>query len=678
MMKAFLLAGAAWLIAFAAQAQEGPRRGLTLTFTAGDKQDTRPARLVALYLPAGQPPPTPSLPVGPFTAVWTGSILSPLRATYTFSADVVGEVKMTINGQPVLAGGGADQHVAGEPFQLKKGANELRVEYKSPEEGEALLRLLWASKEFPAEPVPPTAFTSDLSAPPVVLGERWREGRLIFAERRCNACHDGADLVPPKGEGMPELAQDAPVFADFGARYREAWLAHWINDPHAIRPHSPMPRVFTGPPGKIDQRAADIAAYLATLGQPNDPKPAEDQAPAGGALFANLGCIACHTTPEHQGDDEFQRVPLRHLRAKWQAPALKEYLLDPQKLYRWTRMPNFRLTTGEADLLTAFLLAGTQQEFAAGPKGDPGKGAQLTANSGCLNCHAGVPPTTAPKLADTLKKGWTRGCVADTPAERGPAPDFSFTQAERKSLRALATAGFDSLKHDSTAEFAQRQVKNLRCLACHSSDGHASTWSQLENDMAPLQAGAPAPEGEGQPLAGATAPVFTYFGEKLRTKWSAQFIAGLVKEKPRPWLIARMPGFGVRSDLLAQGLALEHGFPLEEKAEDPAPDDILKAGETLLGENGGFNCTTCHAVGERPATAVFEAPGINLGWTHERLRKFYYHRWVYFPLRLDPDTKMPKFADDDGKTPLTEILGGDARAQNEAIWQYLRSVGSKP
>ena len=99
--------------------------------------------------------------------------------------------------------------------------------------------------------------------------------------------------------------------------------------------------------------------------------------------------------------------------------------------------------------------------------------------------------------------------------------------------------------------------------------------------------------------------------------------------------------------------------------------------EKLLGENGGFNCTTYHRVADRPATAPFEAPGPDLALTPARLRKHYYHRWVYNPLRIDPESKMPKFADDDGKTPLTDLLEGDAHAQYDAVWQYLRSVGKK-
>ncbi|MDB6152541.1 MAG: Trehalose utilization, partial [Chthoniobacteraceae bacterium] len=64
---------------------------------------------------------------------------------------------------------------------------------------------------------------------------------------------------------------------------------------------------------------------------------------------------------------------------------------------------------------------------------------------------------------------------------------------------------------------------------------------------------------------------------------------------------------------------------------------------------------------------------INLAYSPERLRKGYYHRWVMHPLRIDPESKMPRFADDEGKTPLTDYYDGNAHDQFEAIWQYLRT-----
>ena len=45
------------------------------------------------------------------------------------------------------------------------------------------------------------------------------------------------------------------------------------------------------------------------------------------------------------------------------------------------------------------------------------------------------------------------------------------------------------------------------------------------------------------------------------------------------------------------------------------------------------------------------------------------------PLAIDPQTKMPVYFEE-GKSPLTEILDGDAEKQMTAIWHYLR-LGDK-
>ncbi len=647
------------------------KQGLTVTFSAAGKTDTRAARLVALFVPAGQPA-TPFLPAGPFTAKWEAEIISELRSEYTFTVETTGVVRATLNDAPLLD---SRQRIAPKPTQLQKGANKLVVEFESPAQGDAMVRLLWSSKEFPREPVPPTVFQHDAKAHDLRLGERLREGRLLFAQNRCVACHDAGTLLPPKGEGMPELAQDAPTFENVGAKFQEAWLAAWIADPHAIRPGTLMPKVFAGEAGKIDQRAADLAAYFVSASAPPAGAEPIDLALAdqGGALFANLACVACHTAPDFDGQDAHHRVPLSHIKAKWHPAALIEFLQDPAKNYAWIRMPHFRLSAEEATKLAAYLLTTASREFPGGPKGDATRGAQLLATSHCLNCHAGVPPTTTPALAAIVQKGFDQGCLAPAPATRGNAPDFALTADQRAALIAFAAHGFDSLKQDAPTEFADRQIKNLRCIACHSADGQPNIWSQLEEEVIALQSNAPLEEGEGQPIHTTALPALTWFGEKLRPDYAAPFIAGKVADKPRPWIVSRMPGFAACAEPLAIGLAHQHGFSATIAAE-PAPDaEKVKAGETLLGETGGFNCLQCHTLGDRAATAVFEAPGPNLALTPVRLRKEYYHRWVLAPTRIDAETKMPKFADDEGKTPLTDFFDGRAAEQFDAMWLYLQT-----
>jgi mono/diheme cytochrome c family protein len=653
-----------------AAAKPEKKQGLSVTFVAGGKTDTRAARLVALYVPAGQSP-TPFLPVGPFTATWEAEIVSDLRAEYTFSVETSGVVRATLNGAPLLD---SRLRIAPQPTQLQKGANKLVVEFESPSEGDAMVRLMWASKEFPREPVPPAIFQHDANADAIRIGERLREGRLLFAQNRCVACHEAGPALPPKGEGMPELAQDAPTFDNVGAKFQEPWLAAWIADPHAIRPRTLMPKVFAGEAAEIAQRAADLAAYFVSTSTPVESKPLDlGLADQGGALFANLACVACHTKPDADGQDAHDRVPLAHMKAKWQPAALLEFLQNPAKNYAWIRMPHFRLNTEEATKIAAYLLNTASEEFPAGPKGDATRGAQLLATSNCLNCHAGVPPTTTPGLAALVQEGFDKGCLAPDPAQRGAAPDFAFMPEQRAALTAFAAHGFDSLKQDAPAEFAARQMKNLRCNACHAGDGQPSVWSQLEEEVIALQSGAPLEEGEGHPIHTTALPELTWFGEKLRNDYTASFIAGKAADKPRPWIVSRMPGFAACAEPLATGFAHQHGFSATIMAEAALEPDKVKNGETLLGENGGFNCLQCHTLGERAATAVFEAPGPNLALTPVRLRKEYFHRWVLAPTRIDPETKMPKFADDKGETPLTDFYKGNATEQFEAMWQYLQT-----
>ena len=152
-----------------------------------------------------------------------------------------------------------------------------------------------------------------------------------------------------------------------------------------------------------------------------------------------------------------------------------------------------------------------------------------------------------------------------------------------------------------------------------------------------------------------------------------EFIAGKTGYELRPWLRARMPGFPTRAKFIARGLATQHGFlPVEEKHGEPDLE-MAKNGMKLVGSAGGFQCVACHGVGEMQATSVFEAPAPNFKYSEQRLRKHFYDRWVIAPMRIHKETKMPAFADQEGKTSITDIYDGDARKQYDAIWHYLLS-----
>ena len=649
-------------VATALSAQDLP--GLKVTFVAAGKTDVRSDRLLALYVPAGQAP-SPFLAAGPFTAKWEGDLQSPLRGTFKLSAESSGKFKLSLNGQPLLDGPGI------KTVQLNKGANRIVAEIASADQGDTFVRLSWASKDFPLEPVPPTILTHTADKDLDAATQR-REGRLLFAQMNCAACHADASLVPAKGTGMPELGQNAPLLAELGAKYRPEWIADWIDHPHGIRPHTLMPKVFNG--ADAHQKAADLAAMLTQGATPKAETLDLKLAPQGGALFANLGCVACHQRPDAEGKDAQDRIPLGHVSDKWNQSALVEFLKDPAKNYAATRMPHFRLEDEEAVQLASYLINRGRMIKRQALAGDATRGAALIVSAGCLTCHAGMPASTQPTLASVLKAG-DKGCLSPDDKARAGAPDFALTEKQRDSLKAFLATDLASLKQDTPAEFAERQIKNLNCVACHARDGNVSTWTKVDGEAKKLRDALPPKEHvEGEPVPDAPIPPLTWLGEKLRHDWMSKFIAGQVDYKPRPWLIGRMPGFAHVADGVALGLNHQHGLPQKEAAE-PAPNaEMIANGEKLIGADGGFNCITCHAVGEKEATAVFEAPAINFAQTAERLRKGYFHRWVLAPTRIDPDTKMPKYADPEGVTQLSEPYEGKGPTQFEAIRQYIRTV----
>ena len=232
--------------------QKGPRLapgkalGLALTLSRGDVKETRHARLVALGVPAGTPP-SPFLTPGPFRATWQGEINLPFRSDCTFSAAGRGSIKVEVNGKVALGGSGDDlAKVEGKETRLKKGANVLVVTYDSPATGDALVRLSWKSEDFAREPLQPVALSHDANLEALANGRQLREGREALAGLRCLKCHAPASPVGG-ASSMPEMATDAPSFADIGSRLQLDWMARWIADPKSLRPTATMPRMFHNP-----------------------------------------------------------------------------------------------------------------------------------------------------------------------------------------------------------------------------------------------------------------------------------------------------------------------------------------------------------------------------------------------------------------------------------------------
>lgn len=610
--------------------------GLAVAIGSGATIDHTVWPSVQLHVSPGETA-SPFVPPGPFTASWSGFVSSELRSEYSFHVEAVGEVTVEVNGTSVISGAAeTTKPLSSQPVKLNKGANALKVAYKSPAQGEAFIRLYWSNAETPRNPIPLASLSHDPSDS-LTSAAALHLGRDLFAEGRCVRCHDAG-----AGNRMPEMSMDAPAFNGIGARRGFAWMAKWIADPSAMRPGTAMPKLFHGADAQANSEA--IAAYLSSLGG-EVPASKTGEAEVGKALYEKLLCSACHNPPD--GTENLPtKVSQKQVKAKFKPGALAAFLQKPAEHFAWIRMPDFHLSAEEASNLSAFLLAhadASDDKTAPDDAALRDKGRKLVETTGCLNCHAlaGAKSSLAAKpLSELGADRWGAGCLSESPVTGSKAPVYHFTADQREGLRAFAKSDRSSLQRHSSAEFLSRQSEALNCSECHGKHEGFPAWELL--------------------------------GGKLKTEWAAAFIGGKETRKPRPWLEARMPAFPAYAKYLAEGLSTRHGQPSQSVADTKSVAEDAEKGRKLVGANGGFSCISCHGFADFGATAVFEAPGINLALSFERLQPEFFRRWIRSPLSVDPTTKMPVYFDDQGNSPLPEFYEGNGPKTIQALWEYVK------
>ena len=644
--------------------------GLQLVLETRDgARDVRSARLAALLVLPDQPV-SPFLAAGPFRATLRGYLKLRLRGGFRFALRGKGTATLLINDEPVIvAARGELSRVKPVEVAMVKGYNRLEIDYRSPLEGPAQLRLYWSSEEFSWEPLPPKLLLHDGRDTHWIGGQKLRNGRQLYAQQNCAKCHSSAADVATDG-AMPELRRDAPLLAGISQRLNPDWIAAWVTGPDTMRNKTTMPSLLgdLDSPRSVEQ-LRDLLAYLQGLpavDQVVSAEPMEELVGQGEKMFEDLGCIACHRfTRPAAGDEPFDRVSLYFAGAKYRPSALVAYLSNPHAQYQWSRMPAIPLTADECRALASFILEAAEGEVSLEDDlapGDAQRGERLFNSIGCANCHSVV----AGRLPVGTKR-WTienleRGCLVRQDSRRVGTPRYALDDVSLAALAEFLCSDGQSLSRTVAAEFSQRQWKSMNCKACHGRDGHSALlpYVLLEDGV--------------QGRAAEPVPDLTWAGEKLRPAWSRQLFAGRLGYRPRPHFRIRMPRLHARGDWISTGLSHEHGFDLEENPRPPHDEELAAIGSEVAASSTGLACHRCHAIGERQATAPLEVLSTNLWYVTERLRYGFYHRWLRDPLRIDPQTKMIKFAQDGRRTGLDTYYDGDARQQFEAVWHYLEQL----
>ncbi|MBK8097359.1 MAG: c-type cytochrome [Planctomycetes bacterium] len=646
-------------------AQQPRARGLIVRYESLDAETRKKegawstrARLLALDVQRGESP-TPMLSPGMFSATFTGILPMPARERCKFRIAGRGAVRLTVNGEKVLEGQLRPNKPieTAETVRLKKGDNDVVCVIESSAVGEAQLRVSWSSEMFAFEPVPPELWSSPADDAEVARSAALRHGQQLFVDRRCARCHQPQG---PLGEtAYGELDNPGPDLRSPGTRLQAAWIAAWLRDPRAIRPDAHMPKMRLTP-----QEIADLAVHLGGLGTPlGDPNLTAAEAETGAERFVQLGCIACHVPPNGDPADRAigDRLPLHFVPQKWRPAALVEFLKDPRRDYPHIKMPDFKLSPDDARALAAFLLQDTVAALPA-VQGDPANGKKLLQRHDCGACHTVDAPAKEQRHADLRNLHADRGCLAASAA----APDHALTADEVAALRAFVPVAETVTQRRSPLDFAARNVRAARCTSCHALDSEPSAWANV------LDQGTEPRLPDRDPVAQGL-PALTWVGAKLQPSWLAKFVTGK-GSSPRPWLHARMPAFPQHGAAIVAGLIREQGYGPQDEPLEPPDANLVPAGSKLVKMGEGFNCVQCHGVGATPPVQVFERQGINFAIAAERLRKEYFLRWMMDPPRIDPDSRMPRFADAKGRTAFTDVFGGDGAQQFNAIWHWFRTL----
>ena len=697
--------------------------GLIATFSdlqIGGKNPsvTRLEPTVALTLAKGETP-HPALDSGT-VMVWKGYINITRAGKYTFDATVGG-------GKLYVKVGG--KHVLGEETQFDGGVVPFEATYtRGLFGGGSRVELFWQGPGFVKEPLAyqflghlpkdrPREFAKD---------GLLEHGRFKFEELSCAKCH-----IPAATDKMAKTLAEhtGPNLTEIGKRAYPGWIYAWLADPAQLRPHTTMPKYFTGDATADAERYA-ITQYLVSLsGKPLDvyklptvvPDNLKQSMDRGRVLYHVTGCAACHNDPlaRKKKDEDEEKEPLApadylfgqhtlggptakynlgELGSKFRPETLAAYLQNPLKTNPGGRMPHMNLSAAEATDIARYLCRTVDERVTPDKVPVPKFAPSEIATAYFLTATAAEKERFADLKADLQwielgeRVAITKGCMNCHAIEKGgkPIPALPFGgRAELVIVKQGREKGcLDPFPNPAKAPVYKLDEKERRALVAFLKDGLTGAGSPAPAYQARValkrfnclnchqrdgEGGIPAELADqmrqlekAENADDVRPPVLTGIGHKTRTVWLKSVLTQ--SGRARPWMQLRMPQYGEPNvGFLPEALAALEGTVPDDKVHAVGRTAAkIVAGRHIVGK-GGLGCISCHDIGGIANTGT---RGPDLATINQRVRYEWYERWLSQPLRMAPGTRMPQ-AFVEGKSTLKSVFDGDPHKQAEAMWAYL-------
>ncbi len=563
------------------------------------------------------------------------------------------------------------------------------------------------------------------------------KGKKLFTDVGCWGCHpiEGYNDLAKRGPTLTNIASKTTEgWLHTWISYPKGWRPatrmpnFWPGavDANAVpRKEGEQPKDVVARHQKLrDQEVSAIVAYLWTNSEKapllvqSAPK---GDAAKGKETFDSVGCRACHVVEKDsaarrsEASSERDYAPnLWNVADKAKPEWIYSWVKNPKAMWPETKMPDLRLSDAEAANVTAYLLTLKSDQKYPEPKYGPGEqeklaaqGKELISKYGCFGCHNIKGFENAQKIGTELTEhgrkavelldfGDVQYFTEDPKHHQTYAnwvweklhvprifayervetrmPQFDFSDDEALAILTFLK-GQTGETPDPSYRTGQTEVqaavyKGERlvfwngCRNCHVVEKRGGKIRDLYNDDTMTFA----------------PPILTGEGAKVQPEWLFGFLKAPFPL--RPWLSVRMPTFHFTD---ADATEVVHYFAAASNKSFPyltaeAPQLTgarEKEAEALFRE---LQCINCHVIGQlRPGQDPGSAAP-NLLMAKSRLRPDWIPAWLKNPQALMDGTRMPSFwdfSDEAHPSSPSKLFGGDAKAQIDALRDYLMHLDAK-